>query len=291
MDLDTLLLPFRFPFMQNAFLISLIVAVPTALLSCFLVLKGWALMGDAVSHAVLPGIVLAYILGLPLLVGAFAAGMTCAVATGYLADNSRVKQDTVMGVVFSGMFGLGIVLYVSVETNAHLDHILFGNMLGVDRGEILTALAISALVAGGLVMKWKDLLLHSFDPAQAQASGLPVRWLHYGLLTALSLVIVATLSAVGLILAIGLLIAPGAIAFLLVRTFRSMLVVAVFICAGSMFAGTYASFFLDSAPAPTIILILTAFFILAFLRRQILNRRASRRRVALASAALPQSGA
>ena len=275
MDLDTLLLPFRFPFMQNAFLISMIVSVPTALLSCFLVLKGWALMGDAVSHAVLPGIVLAYILGLPLLLGAFAAGMTCALATGYLADNSRVKQDTVMGVVFSGMFGLGIVLYVSIETNAHLDHILFGNMLGVDRGEILTALVISTLVAGGLFLKWKDLLLHSFDPAQAQASGLPVRWLHYGLLTALSLVIVATLSAVGLILAVGLLIAPGAIAFLLVRTFRAMLVVSVLVCAMSMLLGTYASFFLDSAPAPTIILILTALFIAAFLRRQHLNRLAS----------------
>ena len=115
--------PFQFAFMQNAFLISILVSVPTALLSCFLVMKGWALMGDAVSHAVLPGIVLAYITGLPLILGAFAAGMTCAMATGYLAQNSRVKQDTVMGVVFSGMFALGIVLYVSVDTGAHLDHI------------------------------------------------------------------------------------------------------------------------------------------------------------------------
>ena len=114
MELEALLLPFRFAFMQNAFLISMMVAVPTALLSCFLVLKGWALMGDAVSHAVLPGIVLAYILGIPLIIGAFAAGMTCALATGYLSSNSRVKEDTVMGVVFSGMFGLVIVLYVSV---------------------------------------------------------------------------------------------------------------------------------------------------------------------------------
>ena len=144
MEIDALLLPFRFPFMQNAFAISVIVSVPTALLSCFLVMKGWALMGDAVSHAVLPGIVLAYILGLPLILGAFAAGMTCAVATGYLASNSRVKQDTVMGVVFSGMFALGIVLYVSVETDVHLDHILFGNMLGVEAHELLSAALISA---------------------------------------------------------------------------------------------------------------------------------------------------
>jgi manganese/iron transport system permease protein len=280
MDLETLLLPFRFPFMQNAFLICIIVAVPTALLSCFLVMKGWALMGDAVSHAILPGIVLAYIFGIPLLVGAFAAGMVCSLATGYLSGNSRVKQDTVMGVVFSGMFGLGIVLYVSIETNAHLDHILFGNMLGVERHELVTAGIIALVVGGLLVLKWKDLVLHSFDPAQAKASGLPVNAMHYGLLAALSLTIVATLSAAGLILAIGLLIAPGAIAFLLVRTFGTMLWVSVLVCMMSMLAGTYASFFLDSAPAPTIILILTGLFLLAFVRRQVLNRQASRLRIA-----------
>lgn len=250
MDLETLLLPFKFPFMQNAFLICVIVSIPTALLSSFLVIKGWALMGDAVSHAVLPGIVLAYIFGIPLIVGAFAAGMVCAVLTGYLSGNSRVKQDTVMGVVFSGMFGVGIVLYVSIRTNAHLDHILFGNMLGVEQHELVTAGIIALVVGGALVLKWKDLLLHSFDPAQAQASGLPVKLLHYGLLAALSLTIVATLSAAGLILAVALLIAPGAIAFLLVRTFKTMLYVSVLVCMVSMVAGTYASFFLDSAPAP-----------------------------------------
>ena len=278
MDLDTLLMPFQFAFMQNAFLISLIVSVPTALLSCFLVMKGWALMGDAVSHAVLPGIVLAYVLGFPLLIGAFAAGMLCAVATGFLAGNSRVKQDTVMGVVFSGMFGLGIVLYVGLETHAHLDHILFGNMLGVEPDELWTAGIISLAVGAALVLKWKDLLLHSFDPAQAQASGLPVTVLHYGLLSALSLTIVATLKAAGLILAIGLLIAPGAVAFLVVRKFSTMLWVAVLICMFSMLAGTYASFFLDSAPAPTIVLILTLLFILAFVRRLYLTHRTSMQR-------------
>uniref|UniRef100_UPI003A9A09A6 metal ABC transporter permease n=1 Tax=Stappia sp. TaxID=1870903 RepID=UPI003A9A09A6 len=178
--IESLLLPFQFPFMQNAFLICLIVAPPTALLSCFLVLKGWALMGDAISHAVLPGIVLAYIAGIPLIVGAFAAGMGCAVLTGYLANNSRVKQDTVMGVVFSGMFALGIVLYTSIETDAHLDHILFGNMLGVGTGDLWTAGLIALVVSALLLLKWRDLLLHAFDPGQARASGLPVEWLHYG---------------------------------------------------------------------------------------------------------------
>ena len=274
--MSELLLPFQFPFMQNAFLIAALISVPTALLSCFLVLKGWALMGDAVSHAVLPGIVLAYVLGAPLLIGAFAAGMVCALATGYLSEHSRVKEDTVMGVVFSGMFGLGIVLYVSIETSAHLDHILFGNMLGVSSGELWTSGSIALAVSALLLVKWKDLLLHAFDPAQAQALGLPVLWLHYGLLTALSATIVATLSAVGLILAIGLLIAPGAIAFLVVREFRAMLWVSVLVCLGSSLAGVYVSFFLDSAPAPTIILIQTALFIAAFLRKLSRTRAASR---------------
>ncbi|MEM7439032.1 MAG: metal ABC transporter permease [Pseudomonadota bacterium] len=273
MDLETLTLPFRFAFMQNAFLIAAIVSVPTALLSCFLVMKGWALMGDAVAHAVLPGIVLAYVLGAPLLLGAFAAGMLCAVLTGYLASNSRVKQDTVMGVVFSGMFGLGIVLYVWLDTAAHLSHILFGNMLGVDGHDLWTAGIIAAIVSAGVMLKWRDLLLHSFDPAQAQASGLWVNALHYGLLAALSLTIVATLASTGLILAIGLLIAPGAIAFLLVRRFQTMLWVSVCVNMGAMLGGTYLAFHLNSAPAPTIVLTLTAVFIAAFLRRMWQTRR------------------
>ncbi len=271
--IDTLLLPFQFSFMQNAFWIGLIVSVPAGLLSAFLVLKGWALMGDAVSHAVLPGIVLAYLLGLPLLLGAFVAGMTCALATGYLAENSRVKADTIMGVVFSGMFGLGIVLYVAIDTDTHLDHILFGNMLGVGSQDLLTAGLVGLFVGGAIVVKWRDLLAHAFDPAQSRASGLRTGWLHYGLLTALSLTVVALLSAVGLILAIGLLIAPGAIAFLITRRFSAMLWVSVVICAVSMTLGTYLSFWLDSAPAPTVVLVLTALFIIAFLRRITVNRR------------------
>ena len=272
---EALTQPFDFPFMRDAFLICLIVAPPTALLSCFLVLKGWALMGDAVSHAVLPGIVLAYVLGLPLIFGAFAAGMVTALATGYLTENSRIKQDTVMGVVFSGMFGLGIVMYVALQTNVHLDHILYGNMLGIGPEDLRTAGWISLFVCACLLLKWKDLMLHAFDPAQAKASGLPVRLLHYGLLTILSLTIVATLSATGLILAVGLLIAPGAIAFLLVRSFGRMLAVAVGICMGAMLAGVYLSYFLDSAPAPTIVLVMTAIFVAAFLRRIWSVRQAS----------------
>jgi manganese/iron transport system permease protein len=265
--IDVLIQPFQFPFMQNAFLIALIVAPPCALLSCFLVLKGWALMGDAVSHAVLPGIVLAYMAGWPLLAGAFFAGLGSAFLTGYLADNSRIKRDTVMGVVFSAMFALGVVLITAFPTDLHLDHILFGNMLGVGQGDLITAAAIALPVTLVLALKWRDLMLHAFDPAQAQVSGLRTGLLHYGLLAILALTIVATLSSVGLILAIGLLISPGAIAFLLTRSFGAMLITATGVCVLAMVTGIWASFHLDSAPAPTIVLILTGFFLLAFLRR------------------------
>lgn len=270
--LDTLLAPFQFEFMRHALVISVLIAVPAALLSCFLVLKGWSLMGDAISHAILPGVVLAYIVNLPLALGAFAAGMTCALATGFLKENSRIKQDTVMGVVFSGMFGLGLVLYVKIETDVHLEHILFGDMLGVTLGDIAETGVIAALVTGIIVVKWRDLLLHAFDPAQAQAVGLPVRLMHYGLLAILSLTIVGALKAVGIILAIALLIAPGAIAFLLTRTFGAMLALSVAIAMLASFFGVYASFFIDSAPAPTIVLLMTIVFIAAFI---VASRRAA----------------
>lgn len=267
--IEALVQPFQFPFMQNAFWIALIVAPAAALLSCFLVLKGWALMGDAVSHAILPGIVLAWLAGLPLLLGAFVAGLGAALMTGWLADNSRIKRDTAMGVVFSGMFAAGIVLFTAIPTEMHLDHILFGNMLGVGRQDLLTSAAIAGPVTLILALKWRDLMLHAFDPAQAQVSGLPTRLLHYGLLAMLSLTVVATLSSVGLILAIGLLIAPGAIAFLLVRSFGAMLILATLICLAAMILGVWISFHIDSAPAPTVILILTGMFLLAFLNRTI----------------------
>jgi len=275
--LATLWQPLQFPFMQHALWIALIIAVPTALLSCFLVLKGWALMGDSVSHATLPGIVLAWILGVPLATGAFAAGMGSAVLMGYLSHNSRVKYDAVMGVVFSGMFGVGILLNTSVRTNLHLTHVLFGNMLGIGRADLLTSGAIALVVSAILGLKWRDFLLHAFDPAQARASGLNTTLLHYALLLCLSLTIVATLTAVGLILAVALLVTPGAIAFLVTRSFGRMLIAAVGVCAAALLLGAYVSFFIDSAPAPTVVLILSALFLCAFAYRQVVTRLQTRR--------------
>lgn len=274
--IENLTLPFAFPFMQQAFAISLLVAVPMALLSCFLVLKGWSLMGDAISHAVLPGVVLAYIAGLPLAVGAFAAGMSCALATGYLKQNSRIKEDTVMGIVFSGMFGLGIVLYTKIQTDVHLDHILFGDMLGVSWRDVVETGVIALLATGAIGVFRRDLLLHAFDPQHAQAIGLPVKLLHYGLLVVLSLTIVGALKAVGIIIAIAMLIAPGAIAYLVTDRFERMLLVSVLVAVSCSFAGVYLSFFIDSAPAPTIVLLMSLTFVAAFLvskRRTELKQR------------------
>ncbi|MDQ1196816.1 metal ABC transporter permease [Agrobacterium sp. SORGH_AS 787] len=264
--LELALLPFQLPFMQYAFIITLMIAVPMAMLSCLLVLKGWSLMGDAVSHAVLPGVVIAYIINIPFSIGAFIAGMICALGTGFLKENSRIKEDTVLGIVFSGMFGLGLVLYVKVQSDVHLDHILFGDMLGVSVDDIIETGLIALAATLFLVILRKDLLVHAFDPQHAKAIGLPVRILHYGLLAVLSLTVVGALQAIGIILSVAMLVAPGAIAFLVTRRFSAMLIAAVCVALFSSTLGICLSFLIDSAPAPTIVLIMSGLFILAFIR-------------------------
>lgn len=264
--LELAILPFQLPFMQSAFIVTLMIAIPMALLSCLLVLKGWSLMGDAVSHAVLPGVVIAYIAGMPLAIGAFIAGLFCALLTGFIKENSRIKEDTVLGIVFSGMFGLGLVLYVQVESSVHLDHILFGDMLGILPADLIETGLIALFATLFLVILRKDLLAHAFDPQHAQAIGLSVRLLHYGQLTVLSLLVVGALKAVGIILSVAMLVAPGAIAFLVTKRFATMLVTAVAVAVTASLSGIYLSFFIDSAPAPTIVLIMSGIFILAFFR-------------------------
>lgn len=256
--------PFTFEFMRQAFVMVLLLAIPTALLSCFLVLKGWSLMGDAISHSVLPGIVLAYVLSIPFAIGAFVAGISCAVFTGYIKENSRLKEDTVMGIVFSSMFALGLLLMTKIETDVHLDHILFGDLLGSSWEGIIEVGLVCFVVCSFLFIKGKDLLLFVFDKQHAQAIGLSVRFLHYALLSILSIIIVFALKAVGMILVIAMLIAPGAIAFLVTQNFYTMLAIAVFIACSCSFLGIYLSFFIDSAPAPTIIVVLSLVFILVF---------------------------
>lgn len=263
--LEWITVPLSYPFMQRALIVSVMVGAVCAVLSCYLVLKGWSLMGDAISHAVLPGIVIAFVLGLPLAVGAFAAGLSCALLTGYLKEHSRVKEDTVMGIVFSGMFGFGLVIFTKVETDQHLNHILFGNVLGVTVRDLIE----TAIIAGGtlliVLVKRRDLLLYCFDPSHARVVGLPVRALHYGLLILLSLTIVGALKAVGIILVIAMLVAPGAIAYLLTDSFERMLLIATAVATGSSALGTIASFHIDGATGACIVLIQFTVFVLAFL--------------------------
>jgi manganese/iron transport system permease protein len=263
--LEWITVPLSYPFMQRALVVSVLVAAVCAVLSCYLVLKGWSLMGDAISHAVLPGIVIAHVVGLPLAVGAFGAGLSCALLTGYLKENSRVKEDTVMGIVFSGMFGLGLVIFTKVETDQHLNHILFGNMLGVNVRDLVETAIIAGATLSVVLLRRRDLLLYCFDPNHARAIGLSVRTLHYGLLILLSLTIVASLKAVGIILVIAMLVAPGAIAYLLTDSFSRMLVIATAVAIASSAFGTIASFHIDGATGACIVLTQAAVFVLAFL--------------------------
>jgi manganese/iron transport system permease protein len=262
---DLFVVPLSYGFMQRALVAAVLIGAVCSVLSCYLVLKGWSLMGDAISHAVLPGVVLAFVLGLPLAVGAFAAGLACALLTGYLKDNSRVKEDTVMGIVFSGMFGLGLVLFTKVETDQHLNHILFGDMLGITPRDLVEV----AIIAGGTLLivlaRRRDLLLYCFDPQHARAIGLPLAVIHYGLLVLLALTIIASLKAVGIILVVAMLVAPGAIAYLLTDRFERMLAIAAAVAIGSSVLGTLISFHIDGATGPCIVLIQAFVFVLAFL--------------------------
>ncbi len=274
--IEILLSPFEFEFMNMALIITLILSLPCAMLSAFLVLKGWSLLGDAMSHAVFPGVVLAWWIGFPFAIGAFIAGMLCALATGFISQNSRIKPDTVMGIVFSGMFGAGLVLYLKLKPEVHLDHILFGDMLGIGWADIAQTAAIALLVVLVLSVKWRDLLLHAFDPQQARACGINANVMHYGLLCLIALTIVAALKSVGVILSIAMLIAPGAIALLLARRFLQVMLLAALIAILTGFCGVYASFFLDSAPGPTIVVLYSLLFVVTFVSvswRESANRR------------------
>lgn len=257
--------PLTYDFMQRALLVAILVGAVSAVLSCFLVLKGWSLMGDAISHAVLPGIVIAYVIGLPIAIGAFVAGLFAAVSTGYLKDNSRIKEDTAMGIVFTGMFAVGLVLFSRIETDQHLSHILFGDMLGVTWQDLIETAIIALGTLLIVLAKRRDFLLYAFDPQHARAIGLPVKLLHYGLLALLSITIVASLKAVGIILVVAMLIAPGAIGFLLAKRFETMLAIAMTVAIASGVLGTLISFSINGATGPCIVLIQAGVFLLALL--------------------------
>jgi ABC-type Mn2+/Zn2+ transport system permease subunit len=255
--------PFQYPFMVDAMIVGVAVGAVCAVLSCYLVLKGWSLMGDAISHAVLPGIVIAYAIGLPLAVGAFASGLLCAVLTGYIKANSRVKEDTVMGVVFTGLFAFGLVLFTKVPSDLHLDHILFGNILGLGPGDLRDTLIVAGITLGVVLVLRRDLLLYCFDPGHARTIGLPTGVLYYLLLSLLAMTIVVSLKAVGIILVIAMLVTPGCVAYLLTDRFHRMLGIATACAVGSSVVGVYVSFFLNASTGACIVLLQGLVFLVA----------------------------
>src|SRR5690606_6144855 len=218
--------PLQYEFMQKALLMSAVVGLVCAVLSCYLILKGWSLMGDAVSHSVLPGVVLSYVLGLPFGVGAFVFGFLSVLMIGFVKRQTRLKEDAVMGIIFTGLFALGLVLISRTPSTVDLTHILFGNVLGIPNSDVVQTLIIAAVTLTGLLILRKDLLLFCFDENQARAIGLNTTLLYYTLLSLLALTIVAALQTVGIILVIAMLITPGAIGYMLTDRFNRMMVIA-----------------------------------------------------------------
>jgi ABC-type Mn2+/Zn2+ transport system permease subunit len=261
--MEKLLEPFQFQFVIEAMIVGGVVAAVCAVLSCFLVLKGWSLMGDAISHAVLPGIVIAYAVGAPLALGAFVSGLFCAIATGFIKANSRVKEDTVMGVVFTGLFAFGLVIFTKVKTDLHLDHILIGNILGIEPRDLYESCIVGGVTLVVVLTLRRDLLLFCFDPNHARAIGLPTGFLYYLLLSLLAATIVAALKAVGIILVIAMLVTPGCIAYLLTDRFSRMLWIASGTAVFSSLTGVYISFFIDASTSACMVLIQALIFLLA----------------------------
>ena len=246
--------PFGYEFMVRALATSLVASVVCALLSCWLVLVGWSLMGDAVSHAVLPGVVLAYIVGVPFAVGAVLFGFLAVGLIGVVRDTSRVKEDAAIGIVFTTMFALGLVLISVTPSHTDLNHIIFGNLLGVSRGDVLQVALLGAVVLTVLLVKRRDFTLYAFDPVHAHAIGLNPRLLGATLLALLALTSVVALQAVGVILVVAMLIIPGATAYLITNKFGVMLLIAPAMSAACAVVGLYCSYYLDTASGGMIVL-------------------------------------
>ncbi len=278
--LNSLLAPLGYDFMLRALLVSSLVGAVCAVLSCFITLKGWSLMGDAVSHAVLPGVVLAYLLNLPFVIGAFVFGLISVSAIGFIQSRSRVKEDTVIGVVFTALFSLGLVMISRVSSDVHLSHILFGDVLGISDADLWQTVIAGAVALGAILLLRRDLLLYVFDATHARSIGLNTGLLYGALLVILALTIVSALQTVGVILVVAMLITPGATAYLLTDRFSRMLILAVTAGVLSSLIGTYASYFLDGATGACIVLTQSVLFGLAFLfapkHGQIARRRQQR---------------
>lgn len=257
--------PMLYGFMTRALIVTVAAALVCSILSCWLILMGWSLMGDAVSHAVLPGVALAYILGLPFSIGAFVFGAGAVALIGVVRSTTKLKSDTVIGVVFTALFAAGLAIISKTPSQTDLGHILFGNVLGVTDGEFRQVLVLGAITLAALLFKRRDLTLYAFDRTHAHALGINTKWLSTLLLGLLALTVVVALQAVGIILVVAMLITPGATAFLLTRRFPVMLGAAAGISVLTAVIGIYASYYWDMSTGASVVLAQSGVFVLAYL--------------------------
>lgn len=256
MDIIPLIItPLQYAFMAKAIGVSAAVGAVCAILSCFLILRGWSLLGDAISHAVLPGVVLAYIVGIPFSIGAFAFALLAVLAIGGIKNSTKIKEDAVMGIVFTTLFALGLVLISRTVSSVDLMHVLFGYVLGISDSAAFYTVFTAAGVAAVVLAFRRTLLLYCFDPIYAQSIGISVRWVHYALLVLLALTITASLQTVGIILVIAMLITPGSTAFLLTKRFAPMLGISVTASVVASIVGAYLSYYLDVSTGGAIVFI------------------------------------
>jgi manganese transport system permease protein len=285
--LDFLLEPLQYDFMVRALVTTVIAAIVCALLSCWLVLIGWSLMGDAVSHAVLPGVVIAYILGAPFAIGALVFGFLAVALIGAIRGTSRIKEDAAIGIVFTTLFAFGLVLISVTPSQTDLNHIIFGNILGVSAADLIQIGILAALAFAILLLKRRDLTLYAFDPTHAHAIGLSPRFLGALLLGLLALTAVVALQVVGVILVVAMLIIPGATAYLLTDRFGRMLLIAPVVSAVSSVVGIYLSYWVDASSGGLVVVVQGVGFAIVYLfspRHGLIGSRLTARRRRLAAA-------
>lgn len=262
---DFLVEPLQYTFMQRALLVTVTASIVCAVLSCWLVLIGWSLMGDAVSHAVLPGVALSYLLGAPFAIGALLFALIAVGAIGVVRNTTIVKEDAAIGVVFTTLFALGVVLISKFPSQIDLNHILFGNLLGVSQADMIQVFVLGGIALAVMIVKRRDFTLFAFDRTQARAVGINPTVISAVMLTLLALTTVVALQAVGVILVVAMLITPGASAYLLTHSFARMLVLAPLVSVGCALVGIYASFYLDVSSGGSVVLTQGLVFVLAYL--------------------------
>lgn len=264
--LELLLQPLRYPFMVRGLLASVMVGTLCAVVGSYVVLRGMAFFGDALAHAILPGVAIAYLMGVNLFWGALGMGLFTAVGIGYVSRRGRVREDTAIGVIFAACFALGVALLSTVQSySVDLTHILFGNVLGVSATDLWLTAGFGTAVLLAVVLLYKELLVISFDPVLAATLRLPLNALHYLLLVLIALTVVVSLQTVGVALMVAMLVTPAATAYLLTRRLWHMMIVGAVVGATSSVAGLYLSFYVNVASGAAVVLICTLFFLLAFL--------------------------